>query len=64
MQRMEQIISDGRTLMFVSHGASSSGVFAEGNLSQPRKNNFRRRVNDAMAAYAVDKADERVEADL
>jgi lipopolysaccharide transport system ATP-binding protein len=53
MQRMEQIISDGRTLMFVSHGASLvRRVCRRAICLSHGKVIFDGEVNDAMAAYA------------
>ena len=53
MQRMEQIISDGRTLMFVSHGASLvRRVCRRAICLSHGKIIFDGEVNDAMAAYA------------
>lgn len=53
MQRMEEIISDGRTLMFVSHGASVvRRVCRRGICLSQGKMIFDGDVNDAVAAYA------------
>ncbi|MGA7214414.1 MAG: ABC transporter ATP-binding protein [Terrimicrobiaceae bacterium] len=52
MQRMEQIIGDGRTLMFVSHGASLVRRICRRAICLSHgKVIFDGEVNDAMAAY-------------